>query len=129
RGETMKRSSAGAVWFFALLGGGALCAVGGARADVIIFDDLGNGAQGYGSVNVLTWGAQRFNSASNTVALTSATLNLDSESGGSGTFFLRLYTDAAGQPGTALATLFTGPDPFPGPFPQSGNVFFGGLNQ
>jgi len=125
----MKRSSARAVWLFALLGSGASCAGSSARADVILYDNLGNGAQGYRSVTVLTWEAQRFNSASNTLALTSATLNLDSESGGSGTFFLQLDTDAAGQPGTALATLFTGPDPFTGPFPQSGNILFGGLNQ
>jgi hypothetical protein len=54
---------------------------------------------------------------------------LYSGSGGSGTFFVRLSADAAGQPGASIATLFSGPEPFTGALPQNGNILFGGLSQ
>src|SRR5438067_775832 len=122
RGGTMNRSLARSALLSALLSSSALCAAGGTRADVVTFDNLANNTGGFGSVTATTWEAQKFNSDSTNLRLTSATLTLDSESGGSGAFFLRLYADAAGQPGAALATLSAGPNPFPGPFPQNGNV-------
>ena len=57
------------------------------------------------------------------------TLRLYSGNAGSGTFFLRLYNDSPGKPGAAISTLFTGPEPFPGPYAQDGNIVFSGLNQ
>ena len=60
--------------------------------------------------------------------LTSATLKLYTESGGSGTFFVKLFSDTAGQPGTALATLASGPNPLSVGF-QATDVAFNGLNQ
>jgi hypothetical protein len=99
------------------------------RADTVIFDNLAVPSQGFGSVSNTFWEAQRFNSDATNLKLTSATLTLYSESAGSGTFFVDLYSDAAGQPGASLANLFTGPNPFGPTFPQSGNILFGGLNQ
>jgi hypothetical protein len=102
---------------------------GGVRADTVIFDNLSSTTQGFGSVSTAFWEAQRFNSDATNLLLTSATLTLYSESAGSGTFFVDLYSDAAGQPGVSLANLFTGPNPFGPTFPQSGDILFGGLNQ
>ncbi len=101
----------------------------GLRADIVIFDNLGTTSQGFGSVSISAWEAQRFNTDASNLTLTSATLRLYTESAGSGIFFVDLYSDTAGKPGVSLANLFTGPNPFVGPFPQTGNILFGGLNQ
>jgi hypothetical protein len=107
-----------------------LTASGLVRADTTIFDNLAQTSQGFSSVSDTFWEAQKFKSDSTNLLLTSGTLTLYSGTAGSGTFFLNLYSDAAGQPGTSLANLFTGPNPFAGPtFPQTGDVLFGGLSQ
>ncbi len=93
-----------------------------ARADTIIFDNLSTQNAGFNTVSTTTYSAQRFNTDAINLRLTSATLNLSVA--GTGTFFLRLYSDSAGQPGTSLATLFSGTTAGP-----SGNILFGGLNQ
>ena len=55
-------------------------------------------------------------------------LKLYTETGGSGTFFVKLFSDNANQPGTALATLASGPNPLSVGF-QATDVAFNGLNQ
>lgn len=114
-----------------LLIGGALSAGGGARAATVVFDSLGSNVGGFGSVTANTWAAQKFNSDSTNLLLETATLRLDTETGGgSGTFFLRLYADNGGQPASApLATLATGANPVSGPYPKDTNILFAGLNQ
>ncbi len=102
----------------------ALCllAAGIARADTVIFDNLGNGNNGFRGATPISWDAQRFNSDAINLLLTSATLNLSS-GGGTGNMFLSLYSDSANQPGTALANFYTGPSL------GSGNILFSNLNQ
>ncbi len=116
---------------FRVLVAGLLLAlvVNGVRADTVIFDNFPAPTQGFGQVSTTFWEAQRFNSDSTNLTLTTTILTLYSESQGSGNFFVDLYSDAAGQPGTSLANLFTGPNPFGPTFPQSGNIVFGGLSQ
>jgi hypothetical protein len=119
------------MWKRGILAAGMLVALvaGSLRADTIIFDNLATSSQGFGSVSSSFWEAQRFNTDATNLRLTSATLRLYSENAGSGNFFVDLYSDAAGQPGASLANLFTGPNPFSGTFPQTGNILFGGLSQ
>jgi hypothetical protein len=102
---------------------------GAVHADVIIYNNLSTTTQGFGSVSDTAWEANRFNSDATNVLLTSATLTLFAGNQGSGTFFVKLYSDTAGVPGISLATLFLGANPFPGPFSQSGDILFGGLSQ
>ena len=125
----MKTKPTRALNLIAMLAACCLWANGSARADTIIFDNLGTTSQGFGSVSSTSWEAQRFNTDSINVVLTSVTLTLYSDTGGSGTFFLDLYSDAGGVPGASLANLFTGTDPFPGAGAQSGNIQFSGLSQ
>ena len=128
--NSMKLPSLRSAFLLGLLAGAVLSIGGVAHAAVITFDDLGSNAGGFGSVNASAWAAQKFNSDSTNLLLETATLRLDSESGGGGTFFLRLYADSAGQPGSSpLVTLATGTNPVPAPYPKDANVLFGGLNQ
>src|SRR4051794_6944991 len=92
----------------------ALFTGGEARA-AVIFDNLSTTTQGFSSLSDTAWEGTRFNSDTTNLVLTSATLTLFAGTQGSGTFFLRLYSDSANQPGISLATLFTGANPFPGP--------------
>jgi hypothetical protein len=124
----MNRSSFRIVMPFVLIAGWSLGAAGGAHAQVTLFNNLGNQPQGFQSVDANAWIAQRFNTDNNNYTLTSATLKLYTESFGSGTFFVRLFSDAAGQPGTSLATLASGPNPLSVGF-QPTDVTFNGLNQ
>lgn len=78
-----------------------------APAQTVIFDNLSNGNNGFRGVTPTSWDAQRFNTDATNLFLVGATLNLNS-GGGSGTFFLKLYSDNAGQPGSAIATLYDG---------------------
>jgi hypothetical protein len=111
---------------FVLIAGGALCAASAAHAQVTLFNNLGNQPQGFQSVDANGWMAQRFNTDSNNLMLTSATLKFFNQNGGTGTFFVKLFSDNAGQPGTDLATLASGPNPLSG---QQGDVTFNGLSQ
>jgi hypothetical protein len=113
---------------FVLIAGWVLCAASAAYAQVTLFNNLGNQPQGFQSVDANSWTATRFNTDANNYMLTSATLKLYTESGGSGTFFVKLFSDTAGQPGTALATLASGPNPLAVTF-QATDVAFNGLNQ
>ncbi|MBI3880928.1 MAG: PEP-CTERM sorting domain-containing protein [Verrucomicrobia bacterium] len=107
----------------ALLIGWALSSGGSARAaSTVIFNNITNGNNGNFGTDTNTWDAQRFNSDATNLFLSSVTLRLSYISG-SGTFSLSLYSDNANQPGTSLATLFTGINP------GSGDILFGGLNQ
>lgn len=124
----MKWSSLRVALFLALLTGGGLGVGGSARA-AAIFDNLGSNVGGFDSVNSNNWFGQKFNSDSTNLDLTTVTLRLYSSNAGGGTFFLRLYDDSGGHPGVSLSTLFTGSEPFPGPYPQDGNIAFGGLNR
>lgn len=92
------------------------------RADTIIFDNLNTTNNGFRGTSATSWDAQRFNSDAINLLLTSATLNL-SVNPGAGTFFLRLYSDVAGQPGSAIATFYDGPSL------GSGAIAFNNLNQ
>lgn len=125
----MKRSSFRIDPSFVLIAGCVLCNACPASAQVVnLFNNLGNQPQGFQSVDANAWMAQRFNTGSDNLMLTSATLKLYTESFGSGTFFVRLFSDAAGQPGTSLATLVSGPNPLSNGF-QATDVAFNGLNQ
>lgn len=113
---------------FVLVAGGLLCAATGAHAQVTLYDNVGNATQGFRSVDEFNWQAGRFNTGPDNLMLTRAVLRLYTESvGGSGTFFLRLFSDNAGQPGTSLATLVSGPNPLTVGF-QGTNVAFDGLS-
>jgi hypothetical protein len=94
---------------------------GSARATVI-FDNLATGNAGFRDISSTSWDAQRFNSDSTDLLLTSATLNLSSGPG-SGNFFLSLYSDTSNRPGTLIANLFTGTNS------TNGDRTFSGLNQ
>jgi PEP-CTERM motif len=124
----MKRSSFRTSMPFVLIAWWALSAASGAYAQVTLFNNLGNQPQGFQSVDANNWSATRFNTDANNYMLTSATLKLYTESGGTGTFFVKLFSDTAGQPGTALATLASGPNPLSVGF-QATDVAFNGLNQ
>jgi hypothetical protein len=124
----MNRSSFRTTMPFVLIAGWLLSAASAAYAQVTLFNNLGNQPQGFQSVDANSWTATRFNTDANNYMLTSATLKLYTESGGSGTFFVKLFSDNAGQPGTALATLTSGPNPLSVGF-QATDVAFNGLNQ
>jgi hypothetical protein len=111
---------------FVLIAGWVLSVASAAHAQVVLYDNLANTTQGFRSVDEFNWEAERFNTDSNNLMLTSATLRFFSQNGGTGTFFLKLFSDNAGQPGTALATLASGPNPLSG---LQGDVTFSGLNQ
>src|ERR1700736_2942719 len=89
----------------------------GARATVI-FDNINNANGGYFFISSSIWDAQRFSSDTTDLFLTSVTLALR-DFGGSGTFFLRLYSDTGTMsnqpgspaPGVMLTTLLTGSSP------------------
>ncbi len=117
----MKNHSRRARLLSLLIAFGLACAAGSARADTIIFDNLNNSNNGFRGVTDTNWDAQRFNSDSTNLFLTSVTLNLFS-SGGSGNFFLDLYSDNANQPGISLANLYTGPTL------GTGDILFSNLN-
>jgi hypothetical protein len=124
----MTRSSFRIALPFVLIVGWALSAADAARAQVTLFNNLGNQPQGFANVDANSWIATRFNTDNNNYTLTSATLKLYTESFGSGTFFVKLFADNAGQPGTALGTLTSGPNPLSVGF-QATDVTFNGLNQ
>jgi hypothetical protein len=124
----MKCSSFRTATPFVLIAGWVLSAASAAYAQVTLFNNLGNQPQGFQSVDASNWSATRFNTDANNYMLTSATLKLYTESFGSGTFFVKLFSDTAGQPGTALATLASGPNPLSVGF-QATDVAFNGLNQ
>jgi hypothetical protein len=124
----MNRSSFHTAMPFLLIAGGVLCAASAAHAQVTLFNNLGNPPQGFQSVDANNWTATRFNTDANNYMLTSATLKLYTENFGSGTFFVKLFSDNSGQPGTALATLASGPNPLSVGF-QATDVAFNGLNQ
>jgi len=124
----MKCSSFRTATPFVLIAGWVLSAASAAYAQVTLFNNLGNQPQGFQSVDASNWSATRFNTDANNYMLTSATLKLYTESFGSGTFFVKLFSYTAGQPGTALATLASGPNPLSVGF-QATDVAFNGLNQ
>src|SRR4051812_27257007 len=101
---------------------GSAATIHRAQADVVIFDNITNGNNGFRTVSTEAWDAQRFNTDATNLLLTGETLLLSS-AGGTGTFFLRLYSDAGGQPGSMITTLFSGTSP------SSGQVAFPGYNQ
>lgn len=113
---------------FILVAGGLLAAANSAQAQVTLYDNLANTTQGFRGVDEFNWQAGRFNTGPDNLMLTRAVLRLYTESvGGSGTFFLRLFSDNAGQPGTSLATLVSGTNPLTTGF-QGINVAFDGLS-
>ena len=124
----MNRSSFRTAMPFVLIAGWLLSAASAAHAQVTLFNNLGNQPQGFADMDANNWIATRFNTDANNYMLTSATLKLYTESGGSGTFFVKLFSDNASQPGTALATLASGPNPLTVGF-QATDVAFNGLNQ
>jgi len=124
----MTRSSLRASMPFVLIAGWVLSVAGASHAQVTLFNNLGNQPQGFANLDANNWIATRFNTDANNYTLTSATLKLYTETGGSGTFFVKLFSDNANQPGTALATLASGPNPLTVGF-QATDVAFNGLNQ
>jgi len=124
----MNRSSFRIAIQFVAIAGWLLSADAAHAQAVTLFNNLGNQPQGFQSVDANNWSATRFNTDANNYMLTSATLKLYTESFGSGTFFVKLFSDTAGQPGTALATLASGPNPLSVGF-QATDVAFNGLNQ
>lgn len=100
-----------------------LAAVGSTRADTVLFDNINNENNGYFFTSTTTFAAQRFNTDAINLFLTGEKLRLYPNTTPSGPFFLRLYSDASGQPGSTIATLFNGTNT------ASGQVFFPGYNQ
>ena len=92
------------------------------RADLTLFDNLNNPGNGYRLISSTSWAAQRFNTDASDLFLTGETLALDS-SAPNGSFFLNLYSDASGQPGSLITTLSSGPHA------AQGQVLFPGYNQ
>lgn len=125
----MNRSSFRIAMPFVLIAGWSPFAASAAHAQVVtLYDNLANTTQGFRSVDEFNWQAGRFNTDANNLVLTRVVLRLYTETGGSGTFFVRLFSDAAGQPGTSLATLASGPNPLTVGF-QGTNVSFDGFTQ
>lgn len=113
---------------FVLIAGWLLNADAAPAQVVTLYDNLANQPQGFQSVDANAWTATRFSTDASNYMLTSATLKLYTESFGSGTFFVKLFSDNAGQPGTALATLASGSNPLSVGF-QPTDVAFNGLSQ
>jgi len=120
----MKLRSCIAVVAVAFLTFGATCPTADAA---VIYDNIGNGGNGFFGVSSNDWRAQRFNSDATNLKLSDVTLSLALPTA-RGNFSLSLYSDVANHPGASVGTLFSGTTTAAGVDP-GGNVLFGGLTQ
>jgi hypothetical protein len=92
----------------------------------IISNNIGGPTASYLSASSNQWAAQRFNSDAVYRRLSNITLRLGLSTAGN--FSLSLYSDVSGQPGSSVATLFSGSTTSIG-VPSLGDVSFPGLSQ
>ena len=120
----MKLSSCIAVVAVASLTFGATCPTATAA---VIYDNIGNGGNGFFVSSPDKWLAQRFNSDATNLKLSDVTLRLAAPTT-PGNFSLSLYSDVANHPGSSVSTLFSGTTTAAG-VGSGSNVLFGGLTQ
>jgi hypothetical protein len=77
-----------------------------AAAAVTVYDNLGNGNNGFFGIGPNAWFAERFKSDATNLKITDVTIRLAATT--PGPYSLDLYSDVAGVPGAPLANLFTG---------------------
>jgi len=83
-----------------------------ALAGVVVLSNLTNNSTGSDTVNYQSWTGDAFLTDGQSWRLNSVTLDMSSGTSGAGFYFVAIYSDNMGEPGSPLETLTGNPDPY-----------------